>query len=453
LVGLAVDSSGNLYIADSANQRVLQIASNGSVRQIAGNGRGYSGDGGPAADAQFAEPGTLAVDASGNLYVSDSSNGRIRRIAPDGIIDTVAGGASVGLGDGGSATAATLSSPFGIAIGSAGDLYIGDTGHIRIRRVSQAGTIDTVAGNGISDFNGDGGPAISARLTFFLWGSGMALDADHNLYIAGFNQRVRKISQDGAISSVASSGVVSLPTAVAVDESGVRAPGRAKGDVFVADPGIPGIVQIGKRGDTGFLETGVFAGGIYARGLAIDKSGNLYTASAGLGIRKISPDGKISSFPPGTVVPVPVFALTIDGAGNVYAADVWSYVVRKITQEGVVSVVAGNGTPGYSGDDGLATSAQLNTPAALAVDSSGNLYIADTFNHRIRRVSTSGIITTIAGNGSDGIDGDGGPATNAALGLISGLAVDDGGNVFLADQSYGAIRRLQPAPVPAGKIE
>src|SRR5262249_9536315 len=136
--------------------------------------------------------------------------------------------------------------------------------------------------------------------------------------------------------------------------------------------------------------------------------------------------------------------IAADRDGSVYAADIAQFVVRKITADGAVTIVAGNGTRGFSGDGGLAVKAQLNTPSALALDRAGNLYLADTFNHRVRKVSTDGIITTIAGTGTDGLMGDGGPALTASFGLISGLAADDDGNIYIADLTYNAIRRLSP---------
>jgi streptogramin lyase len=211
------------------------------------------------------------------------------------------------------------------------------------------------------------------------------------------------------------------------------------GNLYILDNGSLSIVKVSNHGAIAALAP------LFGRALAIDGSGNLYTASA-KGLARISPSGDVA-----IIAAMGPFAICVDPNGTLYAADIYNYVVRKITPDGIFSVVAGNGTPGYSGDGGPATSAQLNTPAALAVDSAGNLYIADTFNYRIRRVSPSGTITTIAGNGGDGISGDGGPATSAELGLISGLAVDDAGNVFLADQSYGAIRQLRLTSAPPEK--
>jgi uncharacterized protein (TIGR03437 family) len=237
--GVAVDAAGNLYIADYYNYRIRKVSPSGIISTAAGNGtQGFSGDGGPATSAALDVPEAVAVDAAGNLYIADSTNyGRIRKVSPSGVISTVAGNGRYAFsGDGGPATSASLGFPEGVAVDAAGNLYIADSDNSRIRKVSPAGIITTVAGNGQRGYSGDGGPATSASLNV-PWA--VAADAAGNLYIADTrNGRIRKVSPSGTISTVAGGGSalgdggpatsasLKYPIAVAVD---------ATGDVYIAD--------------------------------------------------------------------------------------------------------------------------------------------------------------------------------------------------------------------------
>jgi len=394
---IAVDRSGYVFLAQGA--RVREITPAGQIVTVAGNGScGYSGDGGPATGAQVCVNG-LAIDRDGNIYLAEAQSQRIRKISPDGIISTVAGnGDCCYSGDGGPAIGAQLNlAPWGggMTVDHAGNVYIADAANQRVRKISQSGIVTTVAGNGISNgYSGDGGPATSAQLNY---PSEVVVDSQGNLYIADVgNQRVRKVTPDGIISTVVEA---------------------------------------------------------YGRALAVDSADALYFADGG-GVHKIANSGTLT-----TITTTPLnspFAAAVDNAGNYYAAEIGSqlYRVRKITQGGVITTVAGgDGTAGYSGDGGVAAIAQLKGPVALATDDTSNLYIADTFNGRIRMVSPSGIITTIAGNGGSGYSGDGGLATNAQFGQLSGLTIDSRGNLYAADEYYNTIRLLQPlgsAPVISG---
>jgi trimeric autotransporter adhesin len=302
---IAVDAAGNLYIAD--DNRVREV-SGGIMTTVAGNGSyGFSGDGGPATEAQLLNPHGLAVDAAGNLYIADTMNLRIRKVSK-GIITTVAGDGTYGFGgDGGPATEAQLDLPYGIAVDAAGNLYIADEGNNRVRKVS-GGIMTTVAGTGADGFSGDGGPATAAQLNW--------------------------------------------PRAVAVD-----------------------------------------------------------------------------------------------AAGNLYIADTESNRIREVSN-GVITTVAGNGTRDFGGDNGPATAAPLNWPDGISLDAAGNLYIADTFNSRVREVS-KGVITTVGGNGVLGYTGDNGPAESAEL-SPDGVAVDAHGTLFVSDTDSHRIRALTPTP-PAGR--
>jgi len=407
--GLAVDSAGNLYIVDTGNLRIRKV-SNGVISTVAGNGtQGIGGDG-PATSAQFnlynsGYPNGVAVDSAGNVYVVDSGNKRIRKIS-NGVISTVAGNGVTGFsGDNGPATSAELNEPEGLAADSAGNLYIADWQNNRIRMVSN-GVISTVVGTGTRGFSGDGGPAISAQLAY---PQSVALDSAGNLYIADTaNSRIRKVS-NGVITTVAGDGT------------------------------------FGFSGDNGPATSAQLNGPVC---VAVDSAGNLYIAdqpnqrirkvSNGLITTVVGGGASIGDNGPATNAQFAPSGIAVDIAGNLYIADWEQNRIRKVTN-GVIATVAGNGTQGFSGDNGPATSAQLNQPAGVAVDSAGNLYIADEGNNRIRKV-TNGVITTMAGNGTSGFSGDGGSATSAQLSGPGGLALDSAGSLYIAE--YARIRKI-----------
>jgi sugar lactone lactonase YvrE len=436
--GLATDANGNLYVADQLGNRLLQISTSGAIQQIAGNGTaGYSGDGGPAISAELNSPVGLAVDGAGNLYIADGENSRIREVTPDGNIHTIAGGGNQ-FGDGGPATSAALVAAYGVAVDGSGNVIIADTWHGLIRKVSPSGIISTIAGTGGWGFAGDGGPAKNAQFGFSLWssqpiwGGALAVDNKGDLYIADTaNLRIRTIAPDGNIQTVAGTGATnedtgdSGPAAAATINYPYGLAADSAGNFYIGDG------TIRKVSASGVITTVALNG---SRGLTVDASNNLYFSGF-----RLTPNGTLTPSAGG-------WASAVDSDGNFFAADINGYVVRKIAKDGTVTVVAGNGTPGFSGDGGQATSAQLNTPTAIAVDTIGDLYIADCFNQRIRIVTPDGIISTIAGYGSQGYSGDGGVAINAQFGLISGIAVDRTGNLYLADQTYNVIRLVQWQP-------
>jgi uncharacterized protein (TIGR03437 family) len=418
--GVAVDAGGNLYIADTDNNRIRKVTPGGTITTLAGNGQqGYSGDGGPATLASLKTPEGVAVDAVGNLYIADYQNKRIRKVTPAGVITTVAGnGAYKCSGDGGPATAASLYSPMDVAVDAAGNLYIADQRNSRIRKVTPGGTITTVAGNGVQGYSGDGGPATAASLRR---PSGVALDAAANLYIADTDSHcIRKVTAGGTITTVAGNG------------------------------------RWGYSGDGGPPT----AASLYSpMDVAVDAAGNLYIADQrNSRIRKVTPGGTITTVAgngvqgysgdggPATAASLNLpYGVAVDAAGNVYMADYANRRIRKVTPGGTITTVAGNGLSGYSGDGGPATAASLYGPWDVAVDAAGNLYIADSANQRIRKVSPAGIITTVAGDGRSGFSGDGGPATAASLGAI-GVAVDSAGNLYIADTGNDRIRKILATP-------
>ena len=477
--GVAVDASGNVFLSLPLYSAVMRLdAVTGILTRVAGNAtNGFSGDNGPAVDAQLYTPNGLALDAAGNLYIADTSNRRIRKVS-NGIITTVAGNGAPGdSGNGGPATSAALSYPYSLAIDAAGNLYFSDgsgvirevtngiittvpgaqgyfagiavdsTGNLylvdavtpRVLKVAN-GVATTIAGNETYGFSGDNGPATSAQ-----FGgdpddggpSGIAVDSTGNVYICDtFNSRVRKISNGVITTVVGGSTATELtdPALVAVDSAGA---------LYVSDP----------SNSTGFL------GGRLrkiANGTVTTVAGNGYVSYSG----DNGPAANAQFYQPEGVA--------IDSAGRIYVADTQNNRVRMIAN-GVVTTVAGTGARGFSGDNGPATSAQLATPVAVAVDSAGNLYIADVNNFRIRKVS-GGVITTVAGTVGYtpcdvAVDSAGnvyvsdcvhsrlfkvssGNSTTLAVGG-SGLAIDSSGNLYMTncwtcspDQNSGAILEI-----------
>jgi hypothetical protein len=331
------------------------FAQSGTITTYAGNGTfGFGGDDGLATSALLNYPSGVAVDAAGNIFIADTSNSRVRKVTPSGVIRTIAGnGTNDFRGDGGPATSAALLYPSGVAVDTVSNLFIADTSNSRIRKVASDGVIRTVAGNGTYGFGGDGGPATSASLNY---PTSVAVDAAGNLFIAdSYNNRVRKVTPDSVIRTVAGSGTN------------------------------------GFSGDGG------------------------PATSASL------------SYPTGVAV---------DAAGNLFIADTSNNRIRKVTPDGVIRTVAGgafNFSGTISGDGGLATSASLFYPTSVAVDAAGNLFIADQYDQRIRKIIPSGLISTVAGNGTAGFSRDGVPATSASLNFPSGVAVDAAGNLFISN--------------------
>jgi uncharacterized protein (TIGR03437 family) len=483
---VAVDAAGTLYISEFGGHRVRRLRSDGVLESIAGNGiPGFEGDGGAARTAQLAYPAGIAFDTGGNLYIADSSNHRVRKIV-NGLITTV-----LGTGDPGADLPNQLNLPTSIAIDSAGNLYVGDSGNQRIQLVSSFGAIITlpgsgrdltldragnlliasgmhlleltpflslqsVAGDGSYGFSGDGGAATSARLNGPV---AVALNAAGTLYIADQkNLRVRAVDSTAIIATIlgdgtAGSGANQLdsPAGVAVD---------ASGSVYVADQNNDRIQEIaaggsvqtlGGTGSPGFngdglpsVSTQLFSPG----SVALTADGTLYFSDAGNGrVRSVSAAGTVSS-----VARITARGVAVDGAGNVYASDSATHRIARIDPQGHATILAGTGAPGFSGDGGAATSAQLNSPSGLAVDGQGSVYISDSGNQRVRVIGPDGVIRTIAGNGTPDFSGDGGPARSASLNGPAGLAVDSAGNVWVADAGNNRVRKLTPGPIAVEEI-
>lgn len=439
--GIAFDRAGNLYVAiNQLPPRILKLTPAGTMTKIAGNGpSGFSGDGGPGTQAQLDFPSGLAVAADGSVYVSDMMNNRVRKISPQGIITTVAGtGVSGFSGDGGPAVSAQLRQPHGLAIDASGNLYIATNS--RVRRITPQGIISTVVGDGTYRHDGDNGPATRASLAGATW---VAVNNDGELFVTE-EHHLRKVTRDGVITTIAGEGAggragTSLkplnPIDVAVDGGG---------SVFVADK-----YMVRKVAPDGRMT--IIAGNPAVDvAIAVDNAGNLYVADPSEScIRKISPAGAVLleiGCPSDTNGPAVRLAgphgIALDGAGNLFVADSGANRIRRISTDGTVTVVAGSGRAGYSGDGSAALRAQLNFPTDILVNAAGEIYIADTLNHCIRKVAADGIISTVAGSAISGFSGDGGSAVEAKLSRPHGLALDAAGDLYIADTANNRVRKI-----------
>lgn len=517
-LAVAVDTGGNLYICDNVNARIRKVnTATGVITTIAGNGTNRtSGDGGLAIDAGLNNPQSIDLDSAGNIYIAESGSHRIRKITvSDGRIQTVVGIGAAGFGgDGGPAIAAQLTTPNNIFVSRTGNLLISDSGNNRIRLVTASdGVIQTVVGNGLPTFTGDGGPAVNAAVN---WPTAAIYDQVGNMYIADRgNQRVRRVDAvTRTISTVAGRGDVgfggdgvsanssplSAPTSLAIDPAGTlylsdRDNRRVRRIVRVTTDTTPPVIGIttptvlrswkvrsgsfslagiatdnnqlatirwfNDRGGMGDV-TGTNVWRIDAiklqqglnriRVVAWDVGGNSTTATIDVSleieaiIATLAGQEEAGSDGDGGLATLAELnlpsALAVDRAGNLYIADSGNNRIRRVSPSGRISAFAGNAMLGSSGDGGPAIDASFNSPGALAFDSKGNLYVADTGNHRVRRISPDGNITTVAGNGNDLMAGDGGPAIEASLYLPHGVAIDASDNLLIADTGNFRVRRV-----------
>ncbi|WP_219621531.1 NHL repeat-containing protein [Cupriavidus pauculus] len=337
--------------ANVSNVGVACTTANAKVSTLAGSGSSGAANGIGAA-ASFYFPFGVAVDASGNVYVADQGNNLIRKITPTGVVSTLAGSGSSGSADG-TGAAASFSYPYGVAVDASGTVYVADTFNHEIRKITSTGVVSTLAGSGSSGSADGTGTAASFSTPF-----GVAVDASGNVYVADQgNQLIRKITPTGVVSTLAGSGSLGSTDGIGTAAS------------FNAPSGI-----------------------------------------------------------------------AVDASGNVYVVDQGSHAIRKITPTGVVSTLAGSGSSGSA--DGIGTAASFSSPFGVAVDASANVYVADQGSHAIRKITPAGVVSTLAGSGSGGAaDGIG---TAASFNLPLGVAVDASGNVYVADTRNHEIRKITP---------
>ena len=465
---VAIDSAGDLFIADTYNNVIREVVkATGDIITVAGNGTaGYSGDNGPATAAELNDPLGVAVDSAGDLFIADDGNNVVREVVKaTGDITTVAGNGTAGYsGDGGPATAAELNGPRGLAFDSAGDLFIADQNNNMVREVVKAtGDIITVAGNGTAGYSGDNGPATAAELDEPLR---VAVDSAGDLFIADSgNNVVREVTPAVTVTIGPSSA---LPTLTALTASTASA---ALGQSVTFTATVSDLSAGGATPNGGTVTFSDQNGAIGSETL-VDGVATFTTSSLAAGTNTVTASyGGTADFAPsttGTIVTAagngtagyagnngPATAaelnapagVAVDSAGDLFIADHGNNVVREVVKAtGDIITVAGNGTAGYSGDSGPATAAELNDPRGVAVDSAGDLFIADTINNVIREVvKATGDIITVAGNGTAGYSGDDGPATAAELNDPRGVAVDSAGDLFIADNGNNVVREVVKA--------
>jgi streptogramin lyase len=455
--GVATDALGNIYVADTFNNKIRKITSGGVVTTLAGSGTSGFADGTGIA-ASFNAPFDVATDASGNVYVSDYNNNTVRKITPTGVVTTLAGSRTAGSADG-IGTAASFNYPGGVATDTSGNVYVADQFNNKIRKITPAGVVSTLAGSGaIGSVDGVG---TAARFDNPM---GVVTDSLGNVFVADLaNRKIRKITPAGVVSTLAGSGAFGFedgtgtvanfkaPMGVATDSSG---------NVYVADMENNNIRKItptgvvstlaGKNGIDG---TGTAASFYTPSGVTTDNSGNVYVADRNnFRIRKIIPTGEVTTFAgsgiPGSedgTGPAASFSspagVATDTSGNVYVAD--NYKIRKITPAGVVSTLAGSEISGFA--DGIGTAASFGGSMGIATDTLGNVYVADGYNNRIRKMTPTGMVTTLAGSGTQGsADGIG---TAASFYNSSGVATDASGNVYVAGAYNNNIRKITAAGV------
>jgi sugar lactone lactonase YvrE len=529
---LTLDAQNRIYIADTANHCIRLVDTDGTIRTIAGNGTaGYSGDGGPATDAQLNTPSDVAITPDGTMYIADTMNNVVRMVTPEGIISTLAGNGGQGFsGDGGPAAQAELDRPYGVEVGPDGTVYIADTHNQRIRRVTatlppdydpngggdpskvtvipctdQVGSICTYAGTGAEGYNGNG---LDRLETALYWPfdieftpSGRRIVADWN------NHQIREIRPDDTFTTIMGSDFIgdgppdlsdltdpgappltvnlNHPTDVQEFPNGdimvmawhnhkIRELVKETNRVKVVAGGAPGFAGDGGPAKDALLNQPPHG--------TLDPNGNLFvldqrnqrirviynfatqrgdgiiTTIVGTGDAGFNGDGPALqtqvNFPAGSN-PEPGGGLALAN-GSLYFADTFNHRIRRVDfqsadfRTATVTTIAGTGVPGYNGDGGPATDAQINRPEDMEIGPDGNLYFADTNNNRVRMIDLSaGTIQTVAGTGEPGYSGDGGPAMAAQLWRPFGVAFDQYGDLYISDTFNSRIRKVNRGGAPA----
>lgn len=417
--GLAIDRTGKLYVADSANGTIREITPAGHVTTLAGLAGQFGSADGTGSAARFWRPSGLAVDGAGNVYVTDRANNNIRKVTPSGAVTTLAGMAGGAGSADGTRSAARFCYPSGVAVDGAGNVFVVDSRNYTIRKVTPTGVVTTLAGLAGQSGSMDG----SGSAARFDYPSGVATDVAGNIYVADTaNNTIRKVTPEGRVTTMA---------------------------------GLSG--YYGSTDGTG-SEARFFG----PHGVAVDHAGNVYVTDSANGttIRKVTPAGVVTSLAgltgsagsaDGTGRDARFYLLNsaaVDSAGNVYVTDSGNRTIRKVTPAGEVTTLAGlTGKRGSA--DGAGRAARFGAPCGLAVDSAGNLYVGD--DKTMRKVTPAGDVTTLAGLAGK-FGSEDGTGSAARFWDLSGVAVDQSGNVYVADNQNHTIRKGFPfkAATPVG---
>ncbi|HET8550463.1 MAG TPA: hypothetical protein VFL57_20775 [Bryobacteraceae bacterium] len=459
--GIVADAFSNLYIADANDHRVRKVSSDGRISTVAGTGRAGFSDNRPAIAAQLQNPYGLALDRSGNLYVADLGNMRVRRISPDGLITTIAGGAE-----------SPLIQPRNLAVDAAGNVYISDFGGHRVYRLDRSGALTTLAGNGIAGYAGDNGPAAAAQLAS---PAGIAVDPTGVVYIADSGNRRIRVVRGGVIQTFSAIPALALPMGLSLAPDGSLYVGNrdAAPVVKLLAAGVPTVLT--QHGGEVFASAGA---SVYLSDRDVVRAlGPAGGAVIVAGARNYAFSGD-GGFATSARLNGP-YALARSAAGDVYVADMLNHRVRRVDASGTISTVAGNGErsrldepsglavgadgklyisdrrnhrvlmadgdslrtvagtgeSGFTPDGKLPTSTPLNSPHGLAADAAGNLYIADTGNHRVLKLTRGGVLSTVAASATD------------PLNEPRGIAIEPSGSLLIADTGNGRLRRLGPGGI------
>jgi sugar lactone lactonase YvrE len=482
-LAVSVSPTSQVVITDISNVRLRIITPDPVITTIAGTGAsGYSGDEGLAYTARFSTPTATATDMSGGIYIADRINRILRRIS-DSTITTYAGTPLVSgsTGDGGPATAATLGEPFGLAINTSNTVYFTDLSNCAIREVTTGGVIQRIAGTYVSGYGGDGGLAVNALLST---PRGIAVDTNNNIFFCDTgNSRIRRIdAATQIIETIAGNGTrayggdgglainasLSTPTGIGIDLAG---------NVYVADTDNQCVRYInmatqrittvagkprqqGYAGDTSFATFALLNSPSH---IAVDRnSGYYYIADEGNSrIRYVDPVTRVIYTAAGNGSPLytgdggnasaavfgSIACLTRDSADNLYVVDDTAHTIRVINlSTNIITAVTGTGVPGFSGEGGLATLARISSPQTIVVDSNANLYFTDRDNQRIRKITAGGVISTLAGTGVAGYNGDSISSISANLSSPTALAIDRTGSLYVADVNNNRIRKVGTDP-------
>jgi sugar lactone lactonase YvrE len=464
-VGVTADSAGNMYVADTDNSTIRKVTTNGVVTTLAGSVGVTGSTNGTGSAALFNKPSGLTVDSSGNIYVADTGNNTIRKVTSSGVVTTLAGNPGQSGSLDGTNNTALFNEPSGLAVDSAGNIYVADTGNSTLRVVTSIGVVTTLAGS--AGVTGSTNAMGSAAL--FNHPIGVAVGGTGNIYVADFgNSTIRMATTNGVVTTLAGSagqpgsmdgtnGTARFanPFGVTVDNAG---------NVYVADTENSTIRMVtsegvvttlaGTAGHPGSADaTGSVARFYAPTGVAVDRTGNVYVADDGNStIRKVTSGGMVTTLAgmAGQIGSADVIVgaaryfnpdgVAVDTAGNVYVADTYNSTIRRETSDGAVTTLAG--APGQTGSsDGTNNLAQFNYPCGVAVDRAGDVYVADTYNSTIRKVTSRGVVTTLAGNpGQFGFAN--GTGSSALFSYPSGVAVDGAGNVYVADSGNNLIRMI-----------